>query len=204
MSVNPYAYAAAGQDPLVVIAATPAKLDLLVAAMSAEQLEARPAPGKWNVREVPLAHLADCEIAFSFRLRQARGGEREIQPFDQDAWARAYNSYSTAQAVKTFAALRAWNVAFLSTLTEDEKQSPAHHPERGEMTLWTIVETMAGHDRHHPARLANRLKRVNHYALNLFVILAGRSRTVLPSCGVERPLHFRRCVHKTAPRAMFA
>jgi uncharacterized damage-inducible protein DinB len=152
MNTNPYAYAAAGQDPLVVIAATPAKLELLVAAMSAEQMETRPAPGKWNVREV-LTHLADCEIAFSFRLRQARGGEPAIQPFDQDAWARPYGAYSAAQAVKTFAALRAWNVAFLSTLTDEEKHLPAVHPERGEMTLWTIVETIAGHDRHHLAKL---------------------------------------------------
>jgi uncharacterized damage-inducible protein DinB len=152
MNTNPYAYAAAGQDPLVVIAATPAKLELLMAAMSAEQMEARPAPGKWNPREV-LTHLADCEIAFSFRLRQARGGERAIQPFDQDAWARPYGAYSAAQAVKTFAALRAWNVAFLSTLTDEEKHLPAVHPERGEMTLWTIVETIAGHDRHHLAKL---------------------------------------------------
>ena len=152
MSVNPYAYAAAGSEPLAVMAETTAKLEALTAAMTPEQLEARPAPGKWNVREV-LAHLADCEIAFGFRLRQARGGERAIQPFDQDAWARAYDSYSAAQAVKTFAALRAWNIAFLSTLSDPEKELPAHHPERGEMTLWTIVETMAGHDRHHLAKL---------------------------------------------------
>jgi uncharacterized damage-inducible protein DinB len=152
LSVNPYAYAAAGQDPLVVIAETPAKMEAVAAALTPEQMEARPAPGKWNVREV-LAHLADCEIAFSFRLRQARGGEPAIQPFDQDAWARAYSAYSAAQAVKTFAALRAWNLAFLSTLNEEERRSPAHHPERGEMTLWTIVETMAGHDRHHLAKL---------------------------------------------------
>lgn len=152
MSVNPYAYAAEGQEPLRVIGETPAKLEALVAKMTPEQMEARPAPGKWNTREV-LAHLADCEIAFSFRLRQTRGGERAIQPFDQDAWARTYASYTAAQAVKTFAALRAWNVAFLSTLTEDEKHLLAHHPERGDLTLWTIVETMAGHDRHHLAKL---------------------------------------------------
>src|ERR1700722_19369573 len=152
MSTNPYAYAAEGHDPLKVLAETLAKLEKVFAASTAEQLEARPAPGKWNVREV-LAHLADCEIAFSFRLRQTRGGEQAIQPFDQDAWARAYSSYSAAQAVKTFAALRAWNVAFLSTLSEDEKQLPAHHPERGDLTLWTIVETMAGHDRHHLAKM---------------------------------------------------
>jgi uncharacterized damage-inducible protein DinB len=152
MSANPYASAAAGHDPLAVMAETPAKLESLVAAMTPEQLEARPAPGKWNLREV-LAHLADCELAFGFRLRQARGGERAIQPFDQDAWAKAYSSYSAAQAMQTFAALRAWNLAFLNTLTKEEKLLPAHHPERGDLTLWTIVETIAGHDRHHLAKL---------------------------------------------------
>jgi uncharacterized damage-inducible protein DinB len=151
---NPYAYAAAGREQMEVLAETPSKLESLLVSLTPEQLETRPAPGKWNVREV-LAHLADCEIAFSFRLRQARGGEREIQPFDQDAWARAYGSYSAEQAVKTFAALRAWNMLFLSTLTEDEKRLPAHHPERGDLTLWTIVETMVGHDRHHLAKLEN-------------------------------------------------
>lgn len=152
MSVNPYAYAAAGKDPLALIAETPVKLEQIVAAMSPEQLESRPAPGKWNTREI-LAHLADCEIAFSFRLRQARAGAGEIQPFDQDAWARPYTVYPAEVALKTFATLRAWNLAFLSNLTEEEKQLPAHHPERGDMTLWTIVETMAGHDRHHLAKL---------------------------------------------------
>jgi len=117
VSVNPYAYAAAGEEPLAVIAETPAKLEAIAARLTPEQMEARPAPGKWNAREI-LAHLADCEIAFSFRLRQARGGEREIQPFDQDAWARPYASYSAEQAVATFAALRMWNMAFLSTLAK--------------------------------------------------------------------------------------
>jgi uncharacterized damage-inducible protein DinB len=152
LSVNPYAYAAEGHDPLQVLAETPAKLEQLAARMSVEQMEVRPAPGKWNTREI-LAHLADCEIAFSFRLRQARAGATEIQPFDQDAWARTYAVYPAEVAVKTFAALRAWNMAFLSNLSEDEKHLPAHHPERGAMTLWTIVETMAGHDRHHLSKL---------------------------------------------------
>jgi uncharacterized damage-inducible protein DinB len=152
MSVNPYAYAVAGNDPLTVMSETAAKLEAHVARMSPEQLETRPAPGKWNMREI-LAHLADCELAFGFRLRQTRAGERELQPFDQDAWAKTYAAYPAELAMKTFAVLRAWNLAFLSTVTEDEKHLPAHHPERGDMTLWTIVETMAGHDRHHLARL---------------------------------------------------
>jgi uncharacterized damage-inducible protein DinB len=148
MELNPYAYAFAGREPAEVIAETPVRLAKLLASKSAEEIELVPAPGKWSVREV-VAHLADCEIAFGFRLRQAYAGEGRIQPFDQDAWARAYAVYSAEQALATFTTLRAWNVAFVGGLSEADKQKPVTHPERGEMVLWTIVETMAGHDGHH-------------------------------------------------------
>jgi uncharacterized damage-inducible protein DinB len=152
MNVNPYAEALAEHDPVEVLAATPKRLAKVAAGLSAEKMEAAPAPGKWSVREV-LAHLADCEIAFGFRLRQAFAGQSQLQPFDQDAWARSYCSYSADAALATFAALRAWNVLFVGGLTEADKRLPTSHPERGEMELWTIVETMAGHDLHHLTKL---------------------------------------------------
>jgi uncharacterized damage-inducible protein DinB len=152
MSVNPYAGPLGERDPKEVIAQTPGRLAQVIDGLSAAEIEARPAPGKWSVREI-LAHLVDCEIAFGFRLRQSYGGESLLQPFDQDAWARAYAAYTAEQALATFVALRAWNVAFVGGLTEADKKLPAVHPERGEMVLWTIVETMAGHDLHHLATL---------------------------------------------------
>jgi uncharacterized damage-inducible protein DinB len=155
MSLNPYAGVLAEREPVGVLAQTPVRLAQVVEGLSTAEIEARPAPGKWSVREV-VAHLADCEIAFGFRLRQSYGGERALQPFDQDAWSRAYGVYTAEQALATFAALRAWNVAFVRGLTEADKQLPAVHPERGEMVLWTIVETMAGHDLHHLAGLKKR------------------------------------------------
>ena len=155
MSVNPYAYALGERDAAAVIAETPGRLAKVMAEMSAEEIEASPAPGKWSVRE-QLVHLADCEIAFGFRLRQAYGGETLLQPFDQDAWARAYGVYSAEAALATFTALRAWNVTFVNALTEADKKLPARHPERGEMVLWTIVETIAGHDLHHLMKLEVR------------------------------------------------
>jgi uncharacterized damage-inducible protein DinB len=152
VSVNPYAGALGERDPEKVIAKTPARLARALDGLSEAEMNARPAPGKWSVREV-VAHLADCEIAFGFRLRQAFAGERTIQPYDQDAWARSYGAYSLAEALGCFKALRAWNVAFVGALSEKDKRKAVTHPERGEMTLWTIVETMAGHDLHHLERL---------------------------------------------------
>jgi hypothetical protein len=37
----------------------------------------------------------------------------------------------------------------LAGVSEAERARPVTHPERGTITLWTIVETMAGHDLNH-------------------------------------------------------
>ena len=148
MNHNPYAEALGENDVRAVLARTPERLAEIVGELTAEQVEAAPAPGKWSVREV-LAHLVDCDTAFGFRMRQVYGGEPNLQPFDQTAWGRAYGTYTAAQALETFRVLRAWNVAFVDGLTEADKELVALHPEFGEMRLWTIAETMAGHDLHH-------------------------------------------------------
>jgi uncharacterized damage-inducible protein DinB len=151
VTLNPYAKFLDEGDAVAVIAATPARLAALVGGMTAEQADAPIAPGKWSVRQI-VTHVADCEIGFGFRLRQALAGV-SIQPFDQDAWAESYGRYSLAGALETFRALRAWDVALISGLSEADKILKVTHPERGEMTLWTIVETMAGHDLNHLEQL---------------------------------------------------
>lgn len=152
MSLNPYAGALGSREPVEVIAETPVRLGRVLDALSAQQMETPPAPGKWSVREV-MAHLADCEIAFGFRLRQAAAGVQDIQPFEQDDWARNYGGYDVQTAMSTYRALRAWNLAFVRSLTQEQRIRTVTHPERGTMTVWTIVETMAGHDLHHLERL---------------------------------------------------
>ena len=149
----PYSQNLAGRDPASVIAETPGRLSAVLDALTPAHIETPPAPGKWSVREI-MAHLADCEIAWAWRLRQALADEHhQIQPFDQDAWARNYASYTFAEARTTFNALRAWNIAFIAGLANADKHRPITHPERGEENLWNLVEIMAGHDLHHLERL---------------------------------------------------
>ena len=153
MSGVPYVDNLKGRDAGKVMAETPARLGLILDGLSTAEIEARPAAGKWSVREI-VAHLADCEVAWSWRLRQVYGEEHaKIAPFEQDAWAKVYDAYSFELAWATFKALRAWNVAFVGALTEADKARAYTHPERGEERLWTLVEIMAGHDLHHLARL---------------------------------------------------
>lgn len=152
MSLNPYAVALGEHNPVEVIATTPEKLEALFSRLSAEQIDRKLSPHKWSAREV-MAHLADCEVAFGFRLRQGAAGVEMVQPFDQDDWARNYGAYSFLAALTTYIAVRAWNLAFIRSLTDEQRAQVVTHPERGAMSVWTIVETMAGHDRHHLAGL---------------------------------------------------
>ncbi len=100
-----------------------------------------------------MAHPADCEIAWSRRLRQVFGEENPtLQSFDQDAWGKAYLGYSFEQARMMWEGLRAWNVASLANLTEEHKRRPAVRREYGTVTLWMIAG-IAGHDLHHLHRL---------------------------------------------------
>jgi uncharacterized damage-inducible protein DinB len=153
MELNPYAKYLDGQDPIPVLFATAERLRTLTGSLTAEQINHQPAPGKWSVREI-VAHMADCELVFSFRLRQTLAPAPDephavIQPFDQDAWARRYAAYDLASALNLLQAARNWNLHLLTTVTEEDRHRLTTHPERGTMTFWTIVETMAGHDINH-------------------------------------------------------
>ena len=156
MSLNPYAHYLDGQDPLVVLAATPRLLHQACCELSPEQIEAAWAPGKWSTRQI-CAHLADCELAFSFRLRQtlaAKPGEVAVlQPFDQEAWSQRYDGYDLPAALELFCAARAWNLRLVSSLSPEDFARDAMHPERGSTPFQMQLETMAGHDLNHLAQV---------------------------------------------------
>ena len=153
MELNPYARHLNGQDPIPVLTTTSERLHALIAPLSGAQINTHPEPGKWSICQI-VSHLADCEIVFSFRLRQAAAEDHAvIQPFDQDAWAARYSAYHIEPALRLFQAARTWNLLFLTTISQDDRHRPTTHPERGTMTLWTIVETLAGHDINHLQQL---------------------------------------------------
>lgn len=154
--VNPYAANLGAQDARAVLAATPGLLHQALCALAPEQIEAPIAPGKWSPREI-VAHLADCELAHSFRLRQTlaapTGSPAFLQPFDQDAWAQRYAEYDAPAALELFRTTRGWNLKLIGALSQADLERPAHHPERGDLTVQTLLETMAGHDLNHLVQL---------------------------------------------------
>jgi hypothetical protein len=150
---NPYATHLDGRNALDVMQSTVPRYRSVVETKGADWLETPIAPGKWSPKQI-LCHLADCELAFGFRLRQALAESHHvIQPFDQDLWASPYAAFTGSQALEAFAAFRAWNLALAATFTKEDLARPVIHPERGSMTLLVILETIAGHDLNHLKQL---------------------------------------------------
>ena len=153
MATNPYAGHLGDRDPVAVLKATAAQIRSLEPRFAPEQLELGPVTGKWNVRQI-VAHLADCELVFAFRLRQTLAEDHALlQPFDQDRWAARYANCDFPSALRLFEAARHWNLLLIEATSAEERNRQATHPERGTMTFWTIVETIGGHDLNHLAQL---------------------------------------------------
>ncbi len=150
---NPYEKYLDGRPLETILASTQHELVKDLEAIGLQRTTQSPAPGKWSPAEI-VCHLADCEIAFAFRLRQTLAEDNHVmQPFDQEKWAVTYPGITAVQALATFDNLRKWNLALIGKTLASSASKPVSHPERGSMTFKTIVETMAGHDLNHLAQL---------------------------------------------------
>lgn len=151
--INPYAKFLDGRPLEIILSATSHEIANKLQMIGPDRTIERPAPGKWSPAEI-VCHLADCEIAFAFRLRQTLAEDHHIlQPFDQDKWAAPYKGIPAKDALAAFTALRNWDLLLIKRVLPTSASKPVTHPERGTMTLQTIVETMAGHDLNHLAQL---------------------------------------------------
>lgn len=138
------------QDPIGVLQATPARLEELREHLGPGGLSASYREGGWSGAQL-LAHLADVELGLGFRLRQVLAEEaHQVQPFDQDAWARPYHRLDPDLALGAFRALRAWNLALLARLELHDWLKAYYHPELdGTYTVDDLVRHLAAHDLHH-------------------------------------------------------
>ena len=124
MSVNPYASKLAGQNAREVIADTPRQLAALAERLGPDGFERSLAAGKWRAREI-LCHLADVELVFAFRLRQALAEPHHvIQPMDQDAWSARQGSV-VAQPTNT--TVRKLSRSFMSQLADNLNCDPTRN-----------------------------------------------------------------------------
>jgi tRNA-binding EMAP/Myf-like protein len=161
MSETFEAYAArmlalAGDDePLAVLAETPARIGRLIAGRSAAELQRRPSPGKWSIAEI-VAHLADAEIVLGYRARMILASPgTPIQAFNQDAFIRSQRAESSDAfaSLSLFASVRTSTLRLFRGMGEEERDRFGIHAERGKETLRHLEKLYAGHDRNHLAQI---------------------------------------------------
>lgn len=124
--------------------------------------------GRWPIR-VLVGHLADAEIATIHRVRRAVAEDRPvIAPWDENAFidagvyghasrvastgqgpAISSSAFPLAGFVAVIHTLRRWMSEWLMTLTPQQWQRAAMHPERGELTVKTLVGYDTWHVEHH-------------------------------------------------------
>ena len=150
-----------GKKPMEILAATPRQIARLVKGVSREKLSQRPASDKWSVTEI-LAHLADSELVYGFRIRLIlEAGRPPIQGTDQDAWAR-FSDYAEHDPVLSLEAIRITRerlMRLLKGLPRESWDLYGMHSERGKETVTRVVEMLAGHDVNHMMQIEERLSK---------------------------------------------
>jgi DinB superfamily len=149
-----------GIEPLQQQESTPQKLAELLRGKDRGVLRHRPSPDKWSVAEV-VAHLADAEIAMSWRIRQILTKNAvAIQAYDQNAWASTfdYADRDPYVSLELFRALRSANIALLKSVPRELWDNYGVHEERGNESIAHIVRMVAGHDLNHLRQIEAILK----------------------------------------------
>ena len=140
---------------------SPTQIAAAVSGLQDNVLHYKPSPDKWCILEI-LAHLADMEILYAYRLRQMLADKKPvIAPIDQDDWARnlGYMESSPPESVALYGLNRHHNLRLLRRLKAADLEKSAFHPEyKQDMTVAVIVERMGAHGANHLAQI-ERLKK---------------------------------------------
>jgi hypothetical protein len=125
----------------------PTELEALVGALSVEQLTTPYLANEWTVAQ-NVHHLADSHMNSYIRCKLIATEERpSLKPYDQDQWADFIDAQNSDIAVSLalLSSLHARWVAFWETLSNEAWDRVGYHPENGDVTLDTLLETYAAH-----------------------------------------------------------
>lgn len=119
--------------------------------ISAETLNAKPAPGKWSAHE-QLAHLARYHQIFLQRIDRILNEHAPEFPRyraeDDPDWP-VWRDLPTQQLLVRISSMRAKLMARLRSLSEEDFKRTGIHPKFGEMSLSIWLEFFLVHEAHH-------------------------------------------------------
>jgi hypothetical protein len=133
-----------------------------------EELDERPAPGKWSAREV-VHHLADSEMTAAARLRVLIAVDHpQIVGYDQDEFARKlFYDRPIEASVEAFKSARRTTAEILERMSEADWAKEGVHTDHGRYTAVRWLEIYAQHAHKHAdqiriARDAARKKQIEN------------------------------------------
>jgi hypothetical protein len=129
-----------------------------VAGMTAEQVLARPVPGRWSTLEV-VAHPADTEIYYTDRIERTLALERPLLiGVDERPYPGRlnYQAFDLAEELDLFTALRRHGARILRLQPPEAWRRVGVHSETGLVTLRQQVFQAVRHVRHHLPFIAEK------------------------------------------------
>jgi len=137
------------------IAATPEIIGGLVASMTPAQLLTPYREGGWTAAQV-VNHMADSHANAYIRTRFVLSEDNfTVKPYNENRWAQFVDAVDAdvTPSVNMLGGMHARWVKLLRTLGPDEFARQLLHPERGPMTLDTLIQLYAWHGKHHAGHL---------------------------------------------------
>ncbi len=129
----------------------PGRLALAIEGLSDAQLHYKPSAEEWSIHEI-IIHLADAEIAGSWRLRKMLAETHPtLANFDEQSWAKnlCYSTQRRDLALALFTMLRTTNAALLRSLSADAWERTAMHEVRGEISVYDQFTSLVNHVNDH-------------------------------------------------------
>jgi Protein of unknown function (DUF664). len=132
--------------------AAPLLLEHLLAGVTEAEIDFRPDPDRFTLREV-VAHLADWEPIWLGRMEvMVQQEDPHLPGYDEGQFAldHDYAHAELAGQLATFREARARTVAFLSALPRAEWTGrTGRHDEWGRVTIYDLAALVCGHDGYH-------------------------------------------------------
>jgi len=119
-----------------------------------EELDARPGPGRWTVREI-VHHLADSEMTAGIRLRRLLAEDHpEIKGYDQDEFARRlYYDRPHETSLELFKYVRDSTAEILDRMQPADWLREGTHSEMGRYTTETWLTVYGAHAHKHALQI---------------------------------------------------
>lgn len=132
------------------IKSLPGILDSVLEGLNDHQLDTPYRDGGWTVRQV-VHHLCDSHMNAFLRFKwMITEDVPTIKTYDQDVWATTFEyKLPILEAQHLLRGLHERWSHLLNSLTEEQWNRTANHPERGVVTLDSMLDTYSAHGEKH-------------------------------------------------------